>query len=439
MGKIKSEIPRGHFVFRNAPNAKGERALNLQYVCNGVPVYKSTGIFLHPDMWNATTQEVRSRCPDATRINRRLKEFRNSIDEQIENCDEVITVDVLRSIIKGTYGQTGKDTPFIQYAMKLNETRYQQGKIGYSTYYNATLNLQHFKRYFLEAHIPEPRVSNITIGMVDGFKEWNLTSAKMKSKEAVNKKLTPIIKAARYAADNGLLDAKTATAISESYLDTKTRKYEGETEGKDVRYLDERQMSRVKELYDTIHDVRRLRILDMFLFAYYACGLRVSDIITLEWSHINFEDRVLVKQVVKTKNTLRIPLCDEAMDILRKYQKENKNPRFVFNCLPADFNLDDPARLDTCLKSNNRNFQTSLRTIGKKLGLPFNLTMHCSRHSFAVQALNNGMDVHVISTLMGHSSIMATEKVYAKFLNKTLDQALIDKMPFNFTDQSSRR
>lgn len=439
MGKIKSEIPRGHFVFRNAPNAKGERALNLQYVCNGVPVYKSTGIFLHPDMWNATTQEVRSRCPDATRINRRLKEFRNSIDEQIENCDEVITVDVLRSIIKGTYGQTGKDTPFIQYAMKLNETRYQQGKIGYSTYYNATLNLQHFKRYFLEAHIPEPRVSNITIGMVDGFKEWNLTSAKMKSKEAVNKKLTPIIKAARYAADNGLLDAKTATAISESYLDTKTRKYEGETEGKDVRYLDERQMSRVKELYDTIHDVRRLRILDMFLFAYYACGLRVSDIITLEWSHINFEDRVLVKQVVKTKNTLRIPLCDEAMDILRKYQKENKNPRFVFNCLPADFNLDDPARLDTCLKSNNRNFQTSLRTIGKKLGLPFNLTMHVARHSFAVQALNNGMDVHVISTLMGHSSIMATEKVYAKFLNKTLDQALIDKMPFNFTDQSSRR
>ena len=41
MGKIKSEIPKGHFVFRNAPNAKGERALNLQYVCNGVPIYKT--------------------------------------------------------------------------------------------------------------------------------------------------------------------------------------------------------------------------------------------------------------------------------------------------------------------------------------------------------------------------------------------------------------
>lgn len=50
----------------------------------------------------------------------------------------------------------------------------------------------------------------------------------------------------------------------------------------------------------------------MFLFAYYACGLRVSDIITLEWIHISFENRVLIKLIVKTKNTLRIPLRDEA-------------------------------------------------------------------------------------------------------------------------------
>ena len=150
----------------------------------------------------------------------------------------------------------------------------------------------------------------------------------------------------------------------------------------------------------------------MFFFAYYACGLRVSDIITLEWSHINFEDRVLIKQIVKTKNTLRIPLCDEAINILRKYQQENKNPSFVFNCLPPDFNLDDPARLDTCLKSNNRNFQTSLRTIGKKLGLPFNLTMHDSRHTFGTLMLSAGIPIESISKMMGHTSIRTTQ-IYA--------------------------
>ena len=68
----------------------------------------------------------------------------------------------------------------------------------------------------------------------------------------------------------------------------------------------------------------------------------------------------MTKQIVKTKNTLRIPLCDEAIDILVKYREENKNPR------------------------------------------------------------------------LGHLSIMATEKVYAKFLDKTLDMAIADKMPFSY-------
>ena len=217
------------------------------------------------------------------------------------------------------------------------------------------------------------------------------------------------------------MDAKTATAIAESYLDTKTRKYEGETEEKEVRYLNEDQIARIKDQYGTIHDVRRLRILDMFFFAYYACGLRVSDIITLEWSHINFEDRVLIKQIVKTKNTLRIPLCDEAINILRKYQQENKNPSFVFNCLPPDFNLDDPARLDTCLKSNNRNFQTSLRTIGKKLGLPFNLTMHDSRHTFGTLMLSAGIPIESISKMMGHTSIRTTH-IYARVTDDKISE-----------------
>ena len=67
--------------------------------------------------------------------------------------------------------------------------------------------------------------------------------------------------------------------------------------------------------------------------------------------------------------------------------------------------------------------------------LPFTLTMHVARHSFAVQALNNGMDVHVISTLLGHSTSSITERVYAKFLDQTLDNAVKEKMPFNFSSK----
>ena len=69
------------------------------------------------------------------------------------------------------------------------------------------------------------------------------------------------------------------------------------------------------------------------------------------------------------------------------------------------------------------------------MGLDFNLTMHVARHTFAVWALNKGVDVHIISRLLGHSSVMVTEKVYAKFLPSTLEKEVKEKLNFNLLGQ----
>lgn len=45
MGRVKSKYPKGNFVFKSSkPNAKGERALYLQYIVNTIPVFITTGI-----------------------------------------------------------------------------------------------------------------------------------------------------------------------------------------------------------------------------------------------------------------------------------------------------------------------------------------------------------------------------------------------------------
>jgi len=67
------------------------------------------------------------------------------------------------------------------------------------------------------------------------------------------------------------------------------------------------------------------------------------------------------------------------------------------------------------------------------LSLAFLLLMHCARHTFAVFALNNGVDVHKVSRLLAHSSVMVTEKVYAKFLPETLQKEVETKLNFDFT------
>lgn len=61
------------------------------------------------------------------------------------------------------------------------------------------------------------------------------------------------------------------------------------------------------------------------------------------------------------------------------------------------------------------------------------ITLHVARHTFAVFALNNGVDVHKVSRLLAHSSVMVTEKVYAKFLPETLQKEVETKLNFDFT------
>ena len=45
---------------------------------------------------------------------------------------------------------------------------------------------------------------------------------------------------------------------------------------------------------------------------------------------------------------------------------------------------------------------------------------HCSRHSFAVLALNYGMSIESVSKILGHTNITTTQ-IYAKVTNKKLE------------------
>ena len=68
--------------------------------------------------------------------------------------------------------------------------------------------------------------------------------------------------------------------------------------------------------------------------------------------------------------------------------------------------------------------------------MPFNLSMHVVRHTFAVFALNKGLSMSVVSRLLGHGSTEVTEKVYDRFLPETLS-AEIAKLSGELRDRKS--
>lgn len=382
MGRVKSKFPTGNIVIKNKkPNKEGKVALYLCYNINTTPVTITTDIFVKPDDWDSKTQTVKSKNPAAVRLNNQLKLQREKVDEQIMAYEGHLTADIVRKMLKGEFAQQNdpKKIDFIQYATEYNQQRYDLEKLSYSTYYNGDRYIKKFQR-FLSEQTGEGIIylTDLTIDLIEKYKTYCIKRGN--TKEGINKMLTPLIKAAMYATDNDLLSAKVSAQIKQSYFDLKERQYRSEVEDSEVRYLTEEQMQQFVDLYSKVKFNRTREIMDMFLFAFHACGLRVSDIVTLEWSHIDWEQHELSKNLVKGKVPHTIPLTDAAMDILKRWQEKNLNKRFVFCLLDSTFDTSDAALLDKKIKSKNRILQTSLNEVGNKIGLPFNLTMHLARH-----------------------------------------------------------
>jgi integrase len=201
----------------------------------------------------------------------------------------------------------------------------------------------------------------------------------------------------------------------------------------DGKSLSDEELKRLIEFYNSDTETRRKEFIEMFLFAFHACGLRVVDVMTLQWNHIDFAKKELRKIMIKTNKRHVIPLSDAAIEILRKWKKKNESGKYVFNLLNESLDLDDEEALYKARNNATKCINQALNVVGEKINLKFSLTMHVGRHSFAVFALNKGLSMSVVSRLLGHGSTDITEKVYARFLPETLS-AELNKLKDNFSD-----
>lgn len=432
MGRATGRLT-GNYYLRRKRSGQDEQILYLRYFVCGKYVEHSTGIKLLPSQWDAKDQKVNNTNPEWKRINAELESMKVKFDNKILSYDGTLTASMLSELLAGELVEKKdlkKTTDFIAYSLEYNKLRYDGHKISYSTWDNARLYILAFQRY-VESVTGSDKIMmcDVNKDIFDRYINWRLNDKK-NSRAGINKMLAPMYLAAKYAADNELLSLKVASSIYTNYLDEKDRNYTGELNEGKVRYLTPQQLQSFVDLYPTVSFSRTRDFMDMFLFSFHACGLRVSDVITLEWSHIDLKKKVITKSMFKTKAAINIPLTDPAVEILNRWKGRYK--RFVFGMLPEDFNLKNAAALKNARLSKNRTIQQSLKSVGEKIGLNFNLTMHVARHTFAVMALKEGVDLHLISKLMGHASILVTEKVYAEFMPSQVDQEVRSKLTFNY-------
>ena len=144
-----------------------------------------------------------------------------------------------------------------------------------------------------------------------------------------------------------------------------------------------------------------------FLFSCYT-GLRLSDIETLKWNDIYKQNEVymLTKIQVKTNSEVQIPLCKQALQILKQIQdKKLSNNENVF-----------PMYSRTTTYSDLRQWATNA-------GIDKHITFHVSRITFVTISISAGMNMYVISKLCGHRDIRTTQ-IYARMIDRTYIDAI---------------
>ena len=425
-------IPKAHFILREEiANSDGEYPIYITYSIDQKTAKASTGIFVPKTEWDFKRSKVKRSHARHMQLNSVLQLKRHEIDSRILDAlsQSELSINLLRSILKGEEVNSKEEgfRDFIDFAEDVMEKEYKREKIGISVLSNAKCGLNIFRKYL---ELIEKRdsllVKDINAGLIDNYIIWR-KEYRENSNETINKSLTPIFKAVRVANSLDILSSRITEAICERYLPPTKPHLEEDCKDEEIRYLTYNQLDQFTKLYNKVKYDRTRDYMDMFLFSFHACGLRFVDVLTLQWANIDFERKIIKKVLVKNRSAHTIPLTNGAKAILERWKGRVGCSRFCFGLLPNDFNLNDDTALNRQRLNKNRPIKTSLNEIGRKMELPFSLTFHCARHTFAVLNLNresNPLSIETVSRLLGHTSILVTERVYARFLPKRLEQDL---------------
>ena len=193
---------------------------------------------------------------------------------------------------------------------------------------------------------------------------------------------------------------------------------------KEIPFLNEAQ---AEQLYDVLNyrdknNVRRYNSSNnahaIILILY--TGMRVSEMIALKWKNVDLKNktikivesaavvtddngnRIPIDKPPKSKSSIRsIPLPERAVEMIKYFKKVNASTR----------QTDYVCQTSNGTKINRRNISHTLEAMCKDANLPY-LNVHALRHSYGSILLSKGVNIKIISELLGHANVSITYDIY---------------------------
>ncbi|MBD8483004.1 site-specific tyrosine recombinase XerD [Pseudomonas coleopterorum] len=134
----------------------------------------------------------------------------------------------------------------------------------------------------------------------------------------------------------------------------------------------------------------------------YACGLRVTELISLTLDQVNLRQGVL-RVVGKGNKERLVPMGEEAVVWVERYLRDGRHE--LLGGRPSDVVF--PSQRGE--QMTRQTFWHRIKHQAQVAGIAKSLSPHTLRHAFATHLLNHGADLRVVQMLLGHSDLSTTQ------------------------------
>ena len=154
----------------------------------------------------------------------------------------------------------------------------------------------------------------------------------------------------------------------------------------------------------------------------YGCGLRVSEVISLNISDIYVKDE-FVRIIGKGDKERLVPIGKKTLKELMLYTRGER--------LHQDIKPKFSDKVFISARGTSLTRQSVfllVKSLAEKAGIKKTISPHTLRHSFATHLLEGGADLRAVQQMLGHSSISTTE-IYTHVSDEYLRQVIMEFHP----------
>lgn len=384
----------------------GHCPLYIRIIKDRKTKFITAGVKLKESEWDEKKQRVKKNHSNSARMNASLSQKIADAEGQVADMErkiKTVSVKKLKEAIKG------KEVPnFFEYALKQLEKI--KSTLSYSTYKSYSSHINKLETYIGSKDL---YFDEISAELLNNYKFY---LANTLNNNATTQRHSIIILGTifRHAIKEDVIP-ETMYPFNKLTLKFSAAKR---------LFLNKAQIDGLTNL-KLGEDKKSILWRDLFLFSIYAGGLRFCDVLEMKYANYNKAESKINKLIRKTGRMHQFKIGKVAIDILEKYQ--NKNAKHDDYLFPIIVNKEGYEKYESTryllTAKYNRLANSHLKTMGENLNLPFKLSFHLSRHTFATNALNNGMRIEHVSKLMDHRDI-GTTQIYAKIISEELDKAV---------------